>query len=226
MRATILLTGVLAIVATATLAQIGTPTFWTPTHEQIAAFEERITPVDFKTRYARYYAGLNYGAVRFHSETFPDLFIQAQFIPLEPGEVTSVHILKGAKLPTLKGEGCVAGIQISPQPTQRPIELRCTAPGGWTPSEAEIADLERGLVLPARAFSLERYSRHYAGITTDGTPVIQAVFVAGIFGYSPGIFIVSDVELPTISDGGCYVIMFRYDPVTKRPDHVACNGVA
>jgi len=205
-----------------------TVTFWTPSQEQIADFERSISSVDIDKRYARFYAGLNFGTVSFHNKTFPDLWIQAQFIPLRPGEIPSIHIIGNAKLPPLKSEGCIASDRLSPQPTaRRPINLRCSAPGIWTPSDVEIADLERNLILPNGAYAIERYSRHYAGVTSGDKPMIRAVYVftGDTFEYSPGTFIESDVEIPTISDGGCRVIAILYDPVAQRAIFIECNGV-
>ena len=72
---------------------------------------------------------------------------------------------------------------------------------------------------------LQDYARHYAGVTEGDRRIIVGVFVIQrLLDETAGIYIVSDAELPRISDGGCSVITVRYDPSSKQI-RSQCNGV-
>jgi hypothetical protein len=222
MRKFILLTAVLMAVPAATAAEEHCGCF-TPTPEQVTAFEDRIADLPEPLyRYARYYAGWSFPPATFQGHTVVPLRIQAQFVPLKPGEASAVHIVEGHRMPPLQGEGCVANVGIAPVSTSQ-IYPRCNQPGGWTPSATEIAELERRLVLPQDAAPLERYARHYAGVTDSGVRLIHAVFV-DVDGTTPGVVIESEVELPLVADGGCGAINLDYNPATKQGS-VRCNGI-
>ena len=186
-----------------------------PTAQQVTRFEERITDLPEPTyHYARYYAGLWLPPVTFRGETVIPSRIQAQFLPLKPGEESAIHIVGGGRLPPLRGEGCVASLDDPPLNDAFQIYARCNEPGGWTPGTQDIADLERRLALPKGAGPLNRYARHYAGVTESGIRLIRGVLVNSPTS-SPGIFVGSEIELPLVAEDACNAIDVAYNPETK-----------
>jgi hypothetical protein len=213
---------VLLVSATAT-AQTDNCRCFTPNAEQIADLESRIMrlsePIE---HYARYYAGLVFPTAMYKGGAVIPLRIKVEFVPLKPGEQSAVHIVEG-KLSPLQGDGCVANVGIAPVP-QKVVQLLCAKPGGWTPGNEQIAELEANLMLPRGVAALDRYARHYAGVTVSGMRFIRGVYTNFPGTNPPGIYVASEVELPSIADGGCGIVSFQYFPETKEFARVSCNG--
>jgi hypothetical protein len=190
-------------------------TWWSPSADQIGAFEAQIDgksmPLGGLDRYARYYSGVFYGS---------RMFIRAKFVPLKDSDTTAIHVVAG-EMPPLQGEGCVGSLVASVEPGHRAatVFLRCAHPGAWTPTAAQISDLEKQLD------GISDRARHYAGVTIDGRQIIKGVLLRGLPGEKPGVYVASEAELPLIADGGCSVINVDYDPVTQKLSHT-CNGYA
>lgn len=223
MRKYMFLTAVLMAASKVTAAEDNCACF-TPTVEQIAAFEERVAELPEPIyRYARYYAGWLLPPETVNGQTVMRRRIQGQFVPLKASEASAVHIVEGRRLPPLRGEGCIANVDIPPQNDAFLLFPRCNRPGGWTPGAAEIADLERRVVLPQGARPLDRYARHYAGVTDSGVRLIRAVFLDFAEG-TPGINVESEIELPLIVEDGCAAIDVEYNPETKLSS-VRCHRI-
>jgi hypothetical protein len=176
---------------------------WTPDAQQIASMEQQIAtkplPLGSLDRYARYYAGAVNRDLR---------FIQGNFVPLGGNETPGVHIVEG-KMQPLEGEGCIGSF--APD-IERMFFFDCV----WTPSDAQIAELEDLLGHYAS------YARHYAGVVEGERRIIRGILVKGDK-KPPGIYVESAVELPGIADGGCRVINVKFDPSNKKLDWW-CNG--
>jgi hypothetical protein len=195
---------------------------WTPDAQQVAAAEAIIAsrprqlPLGSLDRYVRYYAG-----VIIHDSRF----IRGKLVPASGDDVPGVHIVEG-RMPLLQGDGCVT----YSEPGRGRVYLKCARFDAWTPSEGQIAELERLLRLPIGQGDLSvlrdyaGYARHYAGVIKDDRRVVVGVFVSPrLLGETAGIYIGSDAELPETADGGCGVIAVQYDPSTKEVEGW-CNG--
>jgi hypothetical protein len=188
---------------------------FTPTAEHIRPIEEGITDLPEPVyRYARYYAGVVLPPEPSKGQSAPRRRVLAEFVPSESGEPPAIHIVEDGHLPPLHGEGCIANLDVPPMSNAFEIYARCNRPGGWTPNAAEIADLERFIALPAGAEPLERYARHYAGVTDSGVRLIKGVLMAAPAS-SRGIALGSEIELPLIAEDGCAGIEVEYNPETK-----------
>lgn len=222
MRKVMLLVAVLGAASIGRAAE-NTCGCFTPTQEQIAGLEARITDLPEPIyHYARYYSGRSVPLATSKGQTVVQSRIQAQFLPLKPGEASAIHVVE-ARLPLLKGEGCIANLAVPPTDDAFEIYARCNRVGAWTPNAAEIAELERRLALPQGAAPLGRYARHYAGIADSGVRLIRGVFVDFAGATTPGIVVESEVELPLIAEDGCSAIVVEYNSETKLGS-ARCSG--
>jgi hypothetical protein len=192
---------------------------WTPSAQDIAALEARIkvspTPLGSLDRYVRYYGGvIRSGDSR--------RVIQGKLVPPSGNDIAGIQVVTG-KMPPLQGEGCVSGSDTG----GRWLYFRCARPGAWTPSDAQIAELEDALLRSELLHGIgwTAYARHYAGLKVgDRRPVIVGVLVASFNeDERPGIYVESEAELPMIADGGCGVVGVTYDP-SARAIMAGCNG--
>jgi hypothetical protein len=152
--------------------------------------------------------------------------IRIKLVPLGDNAKPGIHVVEG-KMPPLQGEGCIGGFD------SNYLRFYCARPGAWTPIDAQIAELEDALGQSEYRWqwrrNLERYARYYAGVTEGDRRIILGLFetesikIMDLIGLKPGIYIVSEVEFPGISDGGCNVINVRYDPLDKKLA-ARCNG--
>lgn len=105
------------------------------------------------------------------------------------------------------------------------------------PARTEIGRIESELVLPAGAEPLYAYSRFYAARTQDGRRVIIGEFVLGepdwllkhrtiLEVITDTIFVVDEINMPDVTDGGCGVLTLSYDPENGRMSGPVCSGVA
>lgn len=115
-------------------------------------------------------------------------------------------------MPPLQGEGCISMFDAG---GGSGMYFRCARQGAWTPSDAQIAELEE--VLRQNAGQRPGYARHYAGVTEGGRRIIRGVLVdAKMLRQGPGVYVESEVELPAIDDGGCWVVHVTYDPSNRE----------
>ncbi len=91
------------------------------------------------------------------------------------------------------------------------------------PSKAEVAAIERSVVLPHGAEPLENYSRHYASVGDKAHRVIRGIY---LLGDGTGVVVTTAEKLPVLFDGGCSVITVEYDAVSTAFLEVSCNGDA
>jgi len=188
---------------------------FTPTAEQISEIESRITDLPAPVYgYARYYAGRFLAPVTFRGQTVIPRRVDAQFRPPGAGDDPGIHIVAGGRLPPLRSEGCISYLDDPPSNDAFEIYARCNRPGGWTPSPAEIAGLETRLTVPVGTRPLDRYARHYAGVTESGVRLIRGVLVSAADGRA-GITVETEIELPLVGDDGCGVITAQYNPDTQ-----------
>jgi hypothetical protein len=91
--------------------------------------------------------------------------------------------------------------------------------------------------MPERAGSLDEYSRFYAAAFRAGRRVIVGEFVLGDPDWlvehkrvservSNAVFIIDEVNLPNVMDGGCDFLGLTYDPRTERVTGPYCHGDA
>ena len=119
--------------------------------------------------------------------------------------------------------------------------LGCTPVGGGAldgrPTRAEIGRIEAELDLPAETEPLSAYSRFYAAHTENGRRVIIGEFVLGepdwflehrtiLETLSETVFVVDEINMPGVMDGGCGVLTMSYDPESSGMLGPVCNGVA
>jgi hypothetical protein len=100
-------------------------------------------------------------------------------------------------------------------------------PGAWKPTEADVIELERHIVLPRFANRLDAYARWYEGVTQSGKRLIHGTFndSSSFSSDPPGIHI--ELEVPifvytTLLGHRCDVIYVMYDPETKTADIGKC----
>ena len=202
---------------------------WTPDAQQIAAVEATIAnrplPLGSLDRYVRCYAG---------AISLGRRFMRGKLVPARGDHKPGTHIVEG-RMPPLQGGGCVTNSEPGHGTW---VFLNCASPGAWTPSDRQIAELEGllpppisplfrpgGLSNPPKAFVLQDYARHYAGVTEGDRRIVVGVFVTPWSrDETAGIYIGSEAELPHIFDGGCSVITVRHDPSSKQIRSL-CNGV-
>jgi hypothetical protein len=91
------------------------------------------------------------------------------------------------------------------------------------PSNAEVAAIERSVVLPSGAEPLEKYSRHYASVGDKEHRVIRGIY---LLGDGTGVIITTAEKLPVVFDGGCSVITVEWDVLARAFLEVSCNGDA
>jgi hypothetical protein len=214
MRGYLILSAVLLAATSAPIAAEQDCRCFTPTAENIRPIEEGITDLpDPIYRYARYYAGVVLPPEPSRGQGAARRRVLAEFVPSESGEPPAIHIVEDGRLPPLHGEGCIANRDIPPMNNAFEIYARCNRPGGWRPSTAEIAELERRLALPSGTAPLARYARHYAGVTESGVRLIKGVLLDAADS-APGIVVESEIELPLIEKDGCAGIEVDYNPET------------
>jgi hypothetical protein len=105
----------------------------------------------------------------------------------------------------------------------------------WTPSAAQVSELE-DLVrqkIPAgeltdmhrQPTALDKYARHYAGVTEDGHQIVRGIFVLHLsHEKTAGVYILkSEIMLPRSDDGACGVVNVTYD-VSSKALIWRCNG--
>ncbi len=97
----------------------------------------------------------------------------------------------------------------------------CSAaePRGERPARAEVEKVERMLVMPAGAATIQAYRRVYW--LDDGK-------IIGLFTRwgEPGVEIVDADQAPGVDDGGCDVVNVVYERSEGRVLEVSCNGEA
>jgi hypothetical protein len=93
----------------------------------------------------------------------------------------------------------------------------------WTPARADVARLERTIVLPAKAERLEAYARYYTGEIIQGHKLIRGDYLSGgpPFAAKPGVYFRKG---SAVADGGCSVITVYYDPAIHSFASIECNG--
>lgn len=104
----------------------------------------------------------------------------------------------------------------------------------WTPSDAQIANLEAGIKLEAlphwnkRLPPLRGFARYYTGSARNDEQVIFGELVLPLgSGYTPGIHIVANRRaFPMIYDGGCGIINLVYSLKQQKIVSIECNGFA
>lgn len=90
------------------------------------------------------------------------------------------------------------------------------------PSPAQVARVERAVVLPRGASPLAKYARYYSLQTVDGRAVVVGYYLLGQG--EPGVhFGASPV---TVMDGGCGVVTVVFDLRDNAIRSAQCNGVA
>src|SRR4051812_12266548 len=94
----------------------------------------------------------------------------------------------------------------------------------WRPKAEQVARLEKKLLLPAGAASLNKYGRYYWGETTRNGKVIYGSLLS-LGGRKPGLVIADRPPGDRIMDGGCGVISVIYD-LSKDSVSAQCNGLA
>src|SRR5262245_4698462 len=94
----------------------------------------------------------------------------------------------------------------------------------WTPSQRDIADLEKLATMPQRSPKpLMSYRRFYSGTFRDRKRLVVGILLA----FEPsGIEIVKFEDLPVIFDGGCSIIHVEFVVDTKSFASISCNGEA
>ena len=191
---------------------------FSPTQDQIVEFESRVTELPEPIySYARYYSGRRSSTASGKMQSW----IEAQFVPVTASRVSGIQIVD--RLPALKEEGCIASIGVPPPDNVFQIFPRCNRPGGWTPSAADIDELERRIALPRGTAPLARYQRHYAGVIEAGMRIIKGAFVASP-NAQPGIVIGSEVELPVVGADDCLTVAVAFNPQTKLSS-VRCGEI-
>jgi hypothetical protein len=191
------------------------PDPWIPSAAEIAAMEAKMEksrlPLGSLDRYARYYAAFAKNGVIF-----------GKLVPAGGNDLPGVHLIEQSKLPVLATEGCVT---VFVADSARVTSFNCARPGAWTPSDAQVAELE-DLLQHHGGPKLEQHDRHYSGVTKDGRKIIQGDFLADDPRHRiepRGIHIHSEVESPHMADGGCGFVMITYNPSTKVITW-QCNG--
>lgn len=94
----------------------------------------------------------------------------------------------------------------------------------WTPSSAQIAEVEAHLTLPAGSQPMASYARLYYARFEHGHRELVGVFVLEIA--PPGVHVVTQAKAPRVLDGGCSVVNLTYDPARKKVTSLFCNGDA
>ena len=103
------------------------------------------------------------------------------------------------------------------------------ADAAWTPTRADIARLENGLILPTvptPSGPLKEYARYYVGIIRNGRRMIRGELVAFDPAQRGSVHITTEDRFPVIMDGGCGVVNFLYDVETAKVVSIGCNGLA
>ncbi len=197
---------------------------WTPDPEEIAAMETKmeghLMPLGSLDRYARYYVGVidSFDAISGGEDrTISERTIRGRLVSAEGNDLPGVHVVEG-RMPFLAGEGCVTRFDAG---RGQLTSFHCARPGAWTPTDAQVADLE-DLLRHHGGPRLEQYGRHYSGISEGGRPLIRGAFVIELNDL-PGIYIHSEAESPMMSDGGCAFVAVTYDPSSKATTW-RCNG--
>jgi hypothetical protein len=136
MRTFAALFGFMTLSMTAAAAEIDCQCF-TPTAEEIAALEQRIDasrlPLQDLGRYVRYYQGIASPA-HLHS-------IHGKLVPRrDQGEPPIQIVSDKVPMPTLSEQGCILSAEVDGT-----VQLRCADPGAWTPTEAQLTELEATL---------------------------------------------------------------------------------
>jgi hypothetical protein len=108
-----------------------------------------------------------------------------------------------------------------------PLASMAEGSGDWTPTPAQIADIERHINLNGLDVDgpINSFQRYYTGLTRDGRRFIFAEYLGLMKMPRPegSIHIVSYREMPAIADGGCGVINFDFDPDTRKLSTPYCN---
>lgn len=94
----------------------------------------------------------------------------------------------------------------------------------WTPSSAQVAEVESHLMLPQGNQPIASYARFYYGRVEHGHRELVGVFV--LEAAPAGVHIVTQAQAPRVLDGGCSVINLTYDPTQKKVTSLFCNGDA
>lgn len=98
------------------------------------------------------------------------------------------------------------------------------AQGDFTPSLAQVALVEKAMVLPAGARPLADYGRYYAGKAAGNKHTIIGVLM--LHAPTPGITFSDPAHLPNVFDGGCGVIDVEYEVEARLVTRLSCHGVA
>jgi hypothetical protein len=189
---------------------------WTPSAAEIAAMEAKMDehrlPLGSLDRYARYYAAIP-----------KNWTIVGKLVPTGGSDLPGVHVIDQGRLPILAAEGCVTRFNGN---IERSTSLSCARPGAWTPSDAQVTELE-DLLRDHGGPKLEQHARHYSGVIEDGHKIIRGHFLwtKGRNIHEPaGMHIHSEVESPLMVDGGCAFVRVTYDPSTKATTW-QCNSL-
>jgi hypothetical protein len=175
-----------------------------------AQMESRGTPPGGLDRYARYYAGVIDsfdGMQGGEFKTISTRIIRGRLVPAEDNDPPGVHVVEG-EMPLLAGEGCAVTFTVG-----RKLSFRCARPGAWTPTAAQVAEVEASFGRQMRDF--DEYARHYSGVTEGGRLVIRGVILRGSANQS-GVYVHSEAESPIVFDRGCSVKQLTYDPSSKK----------
>jgi len=92
----------------------------------------------------------------------------------------------------------------------------------WSPSKADVAQLETQLKLPAGADPISSYARFYTGQIVGGRRIMLGQYLEEPARFAPGIYLKSSgIET---RDGGCTVVYLQYDVEEERVVRILCGG--
>ena len=90
-----------------------------------------------------------------------------------------------------------------------------------------IRRLESAVVMPSGAKPIQSYDRFYTIENKNGREMVSGIFLGFPEQHAaPAVHIVEPMNMPRVSDGGCYVVHLLYDVQAKRIVMLFCNGVA
>jgi hypothetical protein len=94
----------------------------------------------------------------------------------------------------------------------------------WKLTEADAAQLEAHVTLPASARPIAEYARYYSGLVSHGHHFIAAYYVR-FPGFGRGRHL-NEPAPDEVMDGGCGVIHFVYEVEAAATRGLWCNGEA
>ena len=121
---------------------------------------------------------------------------------------------------------CSGGEQAPPAP--QPKKEVAAAAASADRRELLMDEIEGKLVMPAGAKPLASYARSYAYDEKEkATPgLVIGIYDSLTRDRKPGRRWVTQDALPKISDGGCGIVVVRYDPAAGKVVSAFCQGLA